>query len=177
MKLDPRIKSLSDILTCFDTERAKAFIGENGFFANKINFFTPGEPYCRYGTLTNVFDDDDQVNPYLKGHSAQYPFFLPESSLKLEENKPIEKKYRSYTLNEFCDKFPIGRPINLRMRGGDEIGNFLLIGYWQKQSKDQEDAYIYIGRGSYDLEELFENYEWHDGATGAWAPFGVEVEE
>lgn len=171
MELDPRIKSVSDILTPFDTERAEQFIGQKGFFANDIYCFRAGEPYCAYGALLNVFDTPDQTDPFQKREDGDlYSFFIPESSLK-----PAEKKYRPYTLEEFCNKFPVGRPINLRMRGGDEIGNFLLIGYWQKQGK--EDANIYIGRGSYDLEELFENYEWLDGATGDWVPFGVEVEE
>lgn len=173
MKLDPRIKSVSDILTPFDTERAEQFIGQKGYFGIRLVYFSDLKKYCIYGTLAHILANPVQVDPFLKMEGDdQYQFFIPESSLK-----PIEKKYRPYTLDEFGDKFPIGRPINLRMRGGDEVGNFLLIGYWQKQSKDQEDAYIYIGRGSYDLEELFENYEWHDGATGSWAPFGVEVEE
>ena len=35
MKLDPRIKSVSDILTCFEIERAKQFIGQKGYFADE----------------------------------------------------------------------------------------------------------------------------------------------
>ena len=171
MKLDPRIKSLSDILTPFDTERAERFERKKGFFANSIDCFRAGEPYCKYGTLLDVFDTPDQADPFQRREDGDlYSFFLPESSLI-----PEGKKYRPYTPEEFCDKFQIGQPIKFRLRGGDEIGNFLLIGYWQKQSK--EDAYIYIGRGSYDLEELFENYEWRDDGTGSWVPFGVEVEE
>lgn len=164
MELDPRIKSLSDILTCFDIERAKEFVGQKGYFADSLYCFDDLGSCC-YGTLVDACDG--QAGPFHRRDNSYEQFFLPESSLK--------KKYRPYTLDEFCDKFPAGRPIKLRMRGGDEIGNFLLIGYWQKQGK--EDAYIYIGRGSYDLEELFENYEWYDDATGDWAPFGVEVEE
>lgn len=29
MNLDPRIKSKNDILTCFDIEKAKEFVGQN----------------------------------------------------------------------------------------------------------------------------------------------------
>lgn len=171
MKLDPRIKSLSDVLTIFDIDRAKEFIGQKGYFANvPYNYSDLSDRrYRYYGTLEAVFDTEGLT--FRAGKTGKdFPYFLPESSLK-----PEEKKLRPYTLKEFEDTFPIGSPISLRLRGGDEIGNFLLIGYWQKQGK--EDAYIYIGRGSYDLEELFENYEWHDDDTGSWVPFGVEVEE
>lgn len=167
MELDPRIKSLSDVLTIFDIDRAKEFIGQKGYFAIALHWFG-NIGTCPCGTLGDVFNAEERT--FRRNGDRDYPYFIPESSLK-----PIEKKYRPYTLEEFCDEFPIGRPINLRMRGDDEIGNFLLIGYWQKQGK--EDAYIYIGRGSYDLEELFENYEWHDDATGSWVSFAVEVEE
>ena len=33
MELDKRIKSLSDILTCFDIKDAVQFIGQEGYFA------------------------------------------------------------------------------------------------------------------------------------------------
>lgn len=168
MKLDPRIKAKSDILTIFDIDRAKEFIGQKGYFADALQCFD-NLGSCYHDTLTDACDG--QAGPFHRMESNNYQqFFIPESSLK-----PKEKKLRPYTLEEFMTIFPVGRPINLRMRGDDEIGNFLLIGYWQKQGK--EDAYIYIGRGSYELEELFENYERYDDATGGWVPFGVEVEE
>ena len=62
MKLDSRIKSLSDILTCFDIERAKEFLGEKGYFASDLYCFTDLRRVCPpYGTLANVFDDPDDT--------------------------------------------------------------------------------------------------------------------
>lgn len=180
MKLDPRIKSVSDILTCFDIERAKAFIGENGFFANEINFFSPGALHCRYGTLTNVLVDDRFTSPYLKGSCNSYPFFLPESSLKPEENKPEgnkpeEKKYRPYTLMEFEDKFHIGLPIKFRKKGEKKDEWFsVLTGYWHHQIGDELITYIFIGVVQYTLDELFNEYEWQSHYTEDFQPFGVE---
>lgn len=90
MKLDPRIKSVSDILTPFDVEKAKEFIGQKGFFANDIYCFRAGEPYCVYGTLTRVYGHQDQTDPYLKMEGDDlYSFFLPESSLKPEEKHEV----------------------------------------------------------------------------------------
>ena len=60
MKLDKRIRALSDILTCFDIERAKEFLGEKGYFAGDLYCFTDLRRVCPpYGTLANVFDDQD----------------------------------------------------------------------------------------------------------------------
>ena len=39
MKLDPRIRSKEDILTPFDTDRAKQFIGEECFFTGTVKRF------------------------------------------------------------------------------------------------------------------------------------------
>ena len=92
MKLDPRIKSVSDILTPYDTEKAEQFIGQKGFFANSIDYFREGEPHCVYGTLTRVFGHKDQTDPFLKMEGGDlYSFFIPESSLKPEENDEAEK--------------------------------------------------------------------------------------
>ena len=92
MKLDPRIKSVSDILTPYDTEKAEQFIGQKGFFANSIDYFREGEPHCVYGTLTRVFGHKDQTDPFLKMEGGDlYSFFLPGSSLKPEENDEAEK--------------------------------------------------------------------------------------
>ena len=177
MKLDPRIKSVSDILTCFDTERAKAFIGENGFFANEINSFGSGASYCRYGALTNVLDDQP-TSPYLKGSHNSYSFFLPESSLKPEGNKPIEKKYRPYTPEEFCDKFQIGQPIKFRNKGDEGSERYGdLQGLWYKRRDGKTIAYAIIESSGYALDELFNDFEWRGLFKRDFVPFGVEVEE
>ena len=170
MELDPRIKSLSDILTCFDTERAKEFIGQKGFFANDIYCFRAGEPYCAYGTLTHVFDTPDQTDPFQRGDDGDlYSFFLPENRLK-----PTEKKYRPYTLGEFSGKFAIGAPVVFRGKGEQRVvWTAILTGYRQEESG----ATVFIGVYPYKLDELFKLYERYEDATGSWDPFGVEVEE
>lgn len=69
MKLDPRIRSKEDILTPFDTERAKQFIGEECFFTGTIkrfadNYFArPG--FVFRGILTQVNDTGDY--PFIRG--------------------------------------------------------------------------------------------------------------
>ena len=161
MKLDSRIKALSDILTCFDTERAEQFIGQKGYFADFLSLYN-----CladrEYDVLTEL-DDDGQ--PF-KGSSVHWWYFLPESSLK-----PKEKKYRPYTLAEFEDEFTIGRPIRFRKKGTTGYERYLiLIGYWH----EGKTAYVYIGPHVYTLDELFNKYEWQSHYTEDYQPFGVE---
>ena len=69
MKLDPRIRSKEDILTPFDTDKAKQFIGEECFFTGTIkrfadNYFAkPG--FVFRGILTQVNDTGDY--PFIRG--------------------------------------------------------------------------------------------------------------
>lgn len=171
MKLDPRIKSVSDILTPYDTEKAEQFIGQKGFFANSIDYFREGEPHCVYGTLTRVFGHKDQAHPFQNRDGYLYSFFLPESSIM-----PTGKKYRPYTLWEFQNNFAVGSRVKFRAKGGPDL--FLTLdGYGPKRYKGYTINYIYIGGARNTLRELFDGYERYDDTTGSWVPFGVEVEE
>ena len=61
MKLDKRIKSKSDILSCFDIENAKefVFVDQKGYFANEISSFCDIN-ICKYGTLGSVLGDQQE---------------------------------------------------------------------------------------------------------------------
>lgn len=170
MELDKRIKSLSDILTCFDAERAKEFLGEKGYFAGDLCCFKDLQQLCAYGILVNVFDDRDDT--FQKGE-AIYPFFIPKCLLK-----PKEKQYRPYTFMEFTDKFTVGQPIKYRRKGliGWEM-YLILNGYRHEQHEGRTVTYIYIGSYGYTLDALFNDYEWQEHYTEDFKPFGVGVEE
>lgn len=168
MKLDPRIKSLSDILTIFDIDRAKEFIGQKGYFADSLYCFDDLGS-CYRDTLTDACDG--QAGPFSRMESDNYQqFFIPESSLK-----PGEKKYRPYTLEEFRGDFAVGRPVKFRKKGeeGDEL-YFILNGYSRRQFHDVTVQYINLGGVLFTLKELFGGYEWYEDVTGDWVPFGAE---
>lgn len=170
MKLDPRIKSLPDILTCFDIEKAKQYIGEKGYFASDLCCFKDVQ-LCAYGTLADVFNDTDDTFKKREGEFV-YPFFIPEYFVK-----PNEKQYRPYTLMEFNDKFTVGRPIKFREKGREGCERYLILnGYMHEQREGQTFTYIYIGSYPYTLDELFHAYEWQVHYTEDFEPFGVEVE-
>ena len=85
------------------------------------------------------------------------------------------KQFRPYTLTEFKNKFTVGRSFYFRKKGeeGCEVYS-ILSGYHHEQYKDQTITYIYIGYCKFTLDELFNDYEWQDPATGDWKPFGIE---
>lgn len=169
LELDKRIDSLSDIFNFSDVENAKQFIGQKGYFTNTIYFFKDLQS-CKYGTLINVFNDSVSYNTFRrKEDGAYYEFFIPESFLKPKE------KYRPFTLEEFQKIFTIGQAIKFRKKGEkkDEWLS-ILTGYWNHQIEDEVITYILIGPVQYTLDELFEEYEWHDPDTGEWDLFGVE---
>ena len=164
MKLDPRIKALSDILTCFDIERAEQFIGQKGYFADDLSDYDSLEN-GEYGTLTEVLDNEV---PFKVDNRCHWKYFIPECSLK-----PKEKQYRPYTINEFIEKFHFGDSIILRPKINIKM-EFHLV-YNGYKIIDNNKIEFYFGPAIFTLLELFQSYERF--YLGRWYPFGVEVEE
>ena len=163
MKLDHRIKSLSDILTCFDIEEAKQFIGQKGYFALNIGYYK-----CladiKYGTLTWV-GDDDTFAPF-KESDCSWDLFIPESRL-LEIKK---KEFRPFTLREFLVKFPLLTTITMRKRGDNDcIITCTFTGYRTRLICID----VCLGVEWVSLGTLADEYEYKN-TLGDWLPFGVE---
>ena len=176
MKLDKRIRR-EDIFDCFNAEKAEKYIGERGYFSNNLCDFSdlvnnrPKNGTLEFGTLGKIHNDLDSPY-YMKENVTVNGFFIPESVLK---PKPKEKQYRALTIDEFKDKFHIGQPISFRKKG--EVGNeryLILNGYSNCKLFDEITTDIYIGRGAYTLDELFNKYEWQASDTEDFQPFGVE---
>ena len=168
MKLDKRIENERLIYTPFTTNKPK--LHEKGYFTDDITSFIDLKN-CRYGELINHDDNHYSYCCEFNGGDtiAWFAFYIPESSLKREE-----KQYRPYTLMEFKDKFNIGQPISFRKKG--EVGNeryLILNGYSNCKLFDEITTDIYLGRGAYTLDELFNKYEWQASDTEDFQPFGV----
>lgn len=168
MNLDKRIKSKLDILSCFDIEKAKEFVGQKCYFANDLYCFSVVET-CYYDTLTEVFKDGS--SPFKDDDGCYWNLFIPESVLK---PKPKEKKFRPYTIEEFQKIFTIGQPIKFRFKGINTEKTLLLIGYEIFYEDNNSEPYILIGYETFKLDELLEEYEWQESGSNVWKPFGVE---
>ena len=172
MKLDPRIKSLSDVLTCFDIEKAKEAIGQIGYFTDDLYRFADLR-YCDYGTLTDVRDGHPGGVFHRRDADFHNWFFLPESSLK-----PKEKQYRPFTPEEFCTMFCVGQPVKFRKKGDPESQQDLIMqGIWFRLRDGKTVIYARMGSYLYSFDELFDNFEWRGLYQKDFVPFGVEVEE
>lgn len=162
MKLDERFKVLP--FCCFGTDK-KAItnhIGKKGYFANLISSFRDIR-YCQYGTLGCVLGDQ-QESFCMNESGATFSFFIPEYFVK-----PKEKKYRPYTIEEFCNE---GFEIVVFRNKNDESIEYHVR--YNGYIKYDNDVYLIIfGRKTYPLNELFENYEYLDD-DGEWKLFGVE---
>jgi hypothetical protein len=166
MKLDKRIIDRKYIYDCFNADEAREFIGEECFMANDIELFINLDRINVY-TLDKIEDGF-----YNEEEDEYFDFCLPVRWLKPEEK---QKQYRPYTLEEFTDIFTVGQPIKFRKKG--EVGNeryLILNGYSHNRLLGETTTDIYIGRGAYTLDELFNKYEWQEHYTEDFQPFGVE---
>ena len=175
-KLDDRIKSIDDIQTilCNNNE----FVGCKGFFFDN---FVQAKNLTKhdYGTLVDIDvknSDDHCFKARDKNGNERigyYRFFIPEKLLK-----PVEKKYRSFTLAEWIDQHEIGEVIHCRNEHKQEF-HVMYTGYVIDNGEDIQDirttGRIMLINMGYLLQELFERYE--ICINGEWMPFGIEVEE
>ena len=160
MKLDERIEKLSDILTCVDIEEAKQFIGQKGYFSDCIRNFDDLSVKTA-DVLSGVYDHD---MTFIAEDDTHWRYFIPECRLK-----PKEKKYRPYTIEEFCNEgFEIivfrekdcpSREFHLRYNGYRKCDNVYKV---------------ILGNITYTLSDLFEDFERF--YNGRWFPFGVKEE-
>ena len=165
MKLDPRIKALSDILTCFDLEQAKSFIGQKGYFTDDLYRFSDVLS-CYHDTLTNVKNNDDDNYLFKDDDNHYWDLFIPESRLLIEK-----KKYRPFDSKTFEQHFDIGSVIEFRKK--DEK-NRIYKETIESTARDYNinEFYVEIGEYTYTLSDLFEDFELFE--NGEWKPFGVE---
>ena len=176
MELDKRIKDRTGIQTCISFD--KKYIGKKGFFFDEFCQLIDLKAKCCYGTLIDINETDVANDLCFKatsdktGYNCFFRFFIPEDHLK-----PVEKKYRPYTLAEWADKHEIGEVIRFRNTCNQEF-NVMYLGYILDTNDDIQDTrtkgQIMFVSTPYTLQELFERYE--ICVNGEWQPFGV-IEE
>ena len=167
MKLDKRIKSKEDILTCFDIEKAGQFLGHKGYFAN-VNSSYQNLDNKAYGILTEI---KDAAYSFKMDNNEYWRFFIPEIILK-----PKGKKYRPYTLQEFKGNLPKmifpDDLIHFRHKNNENGSEECALKY-NGYIIESNATFICLGSREYSLENLFKNGEYL-GKDGEFKPFGVE---
>ena len=165
-KLDKRINSMDDVQTCLQYD--ESYIGERGYFASDLCDLS-NLSNCLHDTLAQIILDGAGDDIFRTPHDVDYVnwgsrFFVPERLLK-----PVEKKYRPYTMKEFLREYSIGESIfKIRdKRDPEHIYQFLYIGH--------SNSLVYLGGWALSLQDLFNYYESGDGIGDeeTWQPFGV----
>lgn len=173
MKLDSRIIEGKKPLTCFDTEEARKFEGEEGYFSNYPRAFADGEASideCAEKGILKLEGNHENC-PYVnKTTRLNYPYFLPAEWVKPE--KP-EIKWRPFSLEEFCKTFKVGDVVKLRKKDLQIAECAMFIGHAEYSEVNKPGAnHITLGFDHYSLSSFFNNYELF--IDGKWQPFGVE---
>ena len=157
MKLDSKIIDGKRPLTCFDVEEAKAFIGKECYFTNNLREYADLTTVTAKRILGNVED-----HFYAEQYSGMYAYCLPCDWVK------EQKKYRPYTIEEFCNEgFEI---VVFREKNRPSHESHVRYNGYRKYDNVYK---VILGNISYTLSDLFEDFEYLDD-DGTWKPFGAE---
>lgn len=174
-ELDSRIKSIDDVQTCLHYD--DKYIGENGYFATDLSELSDLSG-CLHSTLAQIIAEGAGDDIFRTPHDVDFEnwgsrFFVPDSLLR-----PIEKKYRPFSIDDWKFKHSIGETIIYRYKGTycdyyREV-EVMYLGYVKPLDGVTDEAgkgELVLGNESLGLQNLFNNYEiWVDGG---WKPFGV----
>lgn len=172
MELDKRIKAITDIKSVTDGCHDWKFMTKKGYFANSIFDFKDLKRTCMYGEYTEYREHDQcflcEIDHYDGTFDhTYYRYFIPEDSL-LPEEEP-EKKYRPFKdhteYKEYLNDGIIESWIQIREKLTGEVSELMYVG--------GSGAIICLGAYSFDLNELFYDFELFNESTGEWQPFGV----
>lgn len=169
MKLDKRIIEGKKPLTCFDSEEARQFIGQEGYFSNKQSDFQDLNDACRE-VLQDVIDSYDNAPPFKFSDLFRTSYFLPLAWTK-------EKPYRAYQVKEFYDLFAdkVGKQV-FTIRNKYDPDNAYVALLTEVPFYTNTTRYLVgLGTGTYTLPELVKKYEVFDHSENKWKPFGVEM--
>ena len=167
MNLDSRIKDILYIADCFTTDSYQKYVGTECYMTDFIDRFRDLS-LCKKAVLTRIADGLD--TPYVSD-GDYFRFCL--ASVFVEQKQP---DFRPFTLEEFDEKFELGKPITFRLK--DRIKTFYLpyMGseYVSETEDDPDDDGVHLGAYAISLQDLFNDYEYQ--VSDEWRPFGVSKE-
>lgn len=173
LELDPRIKDRSVIKTVLEAN--KSFVGKTGYFIDCLHELSDLSK-CHHGEITGI-DESGETDYCFKfdyyGEPSESAYFIADEDLL----HPAEE-YRPFTLEEFVNKFDVGKVVCFRHKIRKEMDKVAYApsvrGLVTSIEYHRDNPIIRIADTWYSLERLFEDYELYDKALG-WIPFGVKV--
>lgn len=172
MKLDPRIVSISHILSPIETEEAAKYIGEMCYFTDGFYTFSDLDK-CPKAKLEKIHYDSKDFPYEWNEDFEQYTYILPVKFVK----KPKENKYVPFeTVNDLRDyKIRIGYPIQFKHKEYPDIQHSTIVTNISFECNSGEIILITLGADTYSLDTLCNNYLIK--LDNEWVPFGKKVEE
>lgn len=172
MKLDPRIVSISHILSPIETEEAEEYIGEMCYFADGFYTFSDLDK-CPKGKLDKIHYDSKDFPYEWTEDFEQYTYILPVKFVK----KPKEDKYVPFeTLNDLRDyKIHIGDVIQIRPFDAQDIQYSTIVTSITFEHNTEELIEIVLGSTTYSFASLYDHYLFL--LDNEWVPFGKRVKE
>lgn len=173
MELDKRIKEGKRPLTCFDVEQAKEFLGKECYFSNCKSHYKNLSAFEKYvtltdyciGTLTAVMDLGDRVFD-VDQQCKEFRYCLPCEWVEEEKKEPKYRPFKDHAeYKEYLNDGIIESWIQIREKLTGEVSELMYVG--------GSEAIICLGAYSFDLNNLFYDFELFNESTCEWQPFGV----
>ena len=165
MEVDKRIKEGKRPLTCFDVKEAKRFIGKECYFSNYLCNFNDINSLAPRALLHNITEDKDASNPYYSS-PGYFAYCLPCEWVEEEKKEPKYRPFKDHAeYKEYLNDGIIESWIQIREKLTGEVSELMYVG--------GSEAIICLGAYSFDLNNLFYDFELFNESTGEWQPFGV----
>ena len=165
MELDKRIKEGKKPLTAFDEVDSK-FIGTDCFFSDKPSDFADLSK-CQVGKLMSLDAVSGMFGASKNNSYAVFYFCLPCEWVEEEKKEPKYRPFKDHAeYKEYLNDGIIESWIQIREKLTGEVSELMYVG--------GSEAIICLGAYSFDLNNLFYDFELFNESTGEWQPFGIK---
>ena len=165
MELDKRIKEGKKPLTAFDVMESK-FIGTDCYFSDKASDY--GDlSNCQIGRLLSRDGMTGVFNATKNNSYANFDYCLPCEWVEEEKKEPKYRPFKDHAeYKEYLNDGIIESWIQIREKPTGEVSELMYVG--------GSEAIICLGAYSFDLNDLFYDFELFNESTGEWQPFGIK---
>lgn len=177
MELDKRIKEGKRPLTCFDAEEAKKYVGKKCYLTNDISLFSDLDVFkdiegCKSvpneydGIINTLSDIDTEISMVFETTYLRWKFCIPCEWVTKEKKEPKYRPFKDHAeYKEYLNDGIIESWIQIREKLTGEVSELMYVG--------GSEAIICLGAYSFDLNNLFYDFELFNESTCEWQPFGV----